>query len=465
MTQTANEPATNVRPTAVAGTFYPAEQAALAKMLEDCINGAEAYALAPKALIVPHAGFVYSGPIAGTAYKAVLERREEIKRVVLLGPPHRMAVRTFAIPSVDAFATPFGPVPLDRPVLDRLALRDDVEVADAPHAEEHSLEVQLPFLKAVLPDFTLVPILVGGAPRPAVEALLADLWGGSETLIVISSDLSHYHDYGRAQQLDGAVGRLIEALKPDEIADEQACGRYPMKGLLGRAAALDLRATTLDIRNSGDTAGANQRDRVVGYGAWAFEYSADAHLAPHDRAQLVDAARRSIGNGIQNGRAAKVRTETFSWPLRALRATFVTLELDDKLRGCIGSILPHQELIGDVVENAYKAAFQDKRFAVLTAAEAERLDISVSILSHPRPIAFRSEVEAVDALRPDIDGVILQARDAGGSERRGLFLPQVWKSVPEPKTFMAHLKAKAGLAPEFWNDSVRLWRYRTETFH
>jgi AmmeMemoRadiSam system protein A len=160
-----------------------------------------------------------------------------------------------------------------------------------------------------------------------------------------------------------------------------------------------------------------------------------------------------------------VNAHTFSRTLQAMRATFVTLTLDGKLRGCIGSVVPHEPLVADVANNAYKAAFQDPRFPKLTQSEVARLDVSVSILSHPRPMQVRSEAEAIDALHPEVDGVILEARDPQGNTRRGLFLPHVWHELPDPRQFMRHLKAKAGLAPDGWPAGARLWRYRTETFH
>jgi len=460
-----NTAANTVRPPAIAGTFYPAEPDALAGFVDKCLAGARDDGLNPKALIAPHAGVIYSGPVAGSAYRAIARRADEITRVVLLGPPHRVAVPKFCVPAATAFRTPLGDIPIDADGIATALTVPGVEQSDAPHAEEHSLEAHLPFLQRVLGDFTLVPVIVGGPSPAEIDALLAALWGGPETLIVVSSDLSHYHAYDEANRLDEGFRRLVETLNLEQIADEQACGRYPVKGLLNRARALDLRVTTLDVRNSGDTAGHDHRDRVVGYGSWAFEYAGAAHLPEADRAKLIDAARRSIANGLRTGRPAKVQHGTFSPPLETFRATFVTLNQDGRLRGCIGSILPHRTLIEDVAVNAHKAAFGDPRFPQLTEAELGSLDLSVSILSHARPIAFGSEAEAVDALRPDIDGVILQADGPDGQSRRGLFLPQVWESVPKSEDFLRHLKAKAGLPQDFWNSTVRLWPYTTETFH
>ncbi|MBT6274230.1 MAG: AmmeMemoRadiSam system protein B [Chromatiales bacterium] len=453
------------RQPAVAGTFYPVDPAALAKMVEECVNSAPAYAVRAKALIAPHAGLVFSGPIAGTAYRTILERRSDITRVVILGPPHRQPVRGFAVPSVSAFATPFGEVTIDRDTCDVLSRMPDVEVDDAPHVQEHCIEVHLPFLQAILGSFSLVPILVGDAAISRIDEVLATVWGGDETLVVISSDLSHFHDYGTAQGLDADVARAIETLKPDDIADEQACGRNAVKGLLARCAALDLRPTTLDVRNSGDTAGEHSRERVVGYGAWSFEYAAQARLPDAYRAQLIKAARQSIQCGIANGQQPEVDLAGFARPLLTQRAAFVTLTLGDTLRGCVGSVQPRTELVTDVVNNAFRAAFEDPRFAPLTTEEAEHLSISISVLSHLRPMTFSSEADAIDALHPDVDGVVMQAVGADGETRAGLFLPSVWAQLPDPRAFMRHLKAKAGLPVDFWSTDVRLWRYGAESFH
>ena len=446
-----------VRPPAVAGIFYPDDPAALTNLIDDCLGAAVDHGPRAKALIAPHAGFVYSGPIAGSAYKAVAERAAGISRVILLGPPHRAPVRQFAIPSVSAFATPLGTVPLD-PAGIAAALRvPGVAIADEPHRQEHSLEVQLPFLQRLLGDFTFVPILVGAASPAATDALLEALWGGAETLVVISSDLSHYHPYEAARRLDRDVSHAVETLVPADINDEQACGRHAMRGLLSRAAALDLRATTLDLRNSGDTAG--PRDSVVGYGAWALEDGATARLSEAERERLLDAARRSIRNGVEHDRPARVKLGTFTPSLEAVRATFVTLEMDGELRGCIGSVAPQRPLIEDVAVNAFKAAFKDPRFARLTAAEAARLAVSISVLSHPRPLPAKNEAEAIAWLEPHVDGVILEAGD-----KRGLFLPQVWSHLGEPAAFLRQLKCKAGLAADAWPADTRLWRFRTESF-
>jgi hypothetical protein len=260
-----------IRPPAVAGMFYTGDARVLsveiAGMLGEARLPGEAPA-APKALIVPHAGHIYSGPIAASAYALLKGVAKTVGRVVMLGPAHRVAVRGLALPTAEAFATPLGVVPLDIEAMRAVQTLPQVTVSAAAHATEHCLEVQLPFLQAVLDDFRLVPFVVGDARADEVAEVIDLLWGGAETLIVISSDLSHYLPYAMARQKDAATTASILHLEQlDEF--EQACGALPINGLIEVARRRGLRPTLLDLRNSGDTAG--DRSRVVGYAAFAFE--------------------------------------------------------------------------------------------------------------------------------------------------------------------------------------------------
>jgi AmmeMemoRadiSam system protein B len=261
--------APSIRPPAVAGMFYPGDaltlRAEVQSMLSLVVPGEPLPP--PKALIVPHAGYIYSGPIAASAYARLIPLAGRIHRLVLLGPTHRIGVRGLALPTCDAFATPLGQVPVDHEAEALLAGLPQVIRHSATHAQEHSLEVQLPFLQEVLGDFSLVPLAVGDASPEEVAQVLETLWGGPETLIVISSDLSHYHSWATARELDGASARSILSLSL--LRDhEQACGATPVNGLLLAARHHGLVPRMLDLRNSGDTAG--DRHRVVGYGAFAF---------------------------------------------------------------------------------------------------------------------------------------------------------------------------------------------------
>ena len=260
-----------VRQPAVAGAFYPGEPAILGRVVQEMLR-AEASRIGvaervPKAIVVPHAGYIYSGAIAARAYARLVAGRSSIRRVVLLGPVHRVPVRGLALPGADFFATPLGKIEVDREAVATLRALPQVVVSPAAHAQEHSLEVQLPFLQAVLDDFTLVPLAVGDATSFEVAQVLEVLWGGAETLIVISSDLSHFLPYRAAQETDRATMQNIKDLK-DGITHEQACGGTPVNGLMLAARRHHLQPQLLGLCNSGDTAG--DKARVVGYAAIAF---------------------------------------------------------------------------------------------------------------------------------------------------------------------------------------------------
>lgn len=262
---------TSVRDPAVAGLFYPDDPEALEgqirRLMADAVTTRESYGF-PKALVAPHAGFPYSGPVAATAYAALGAGAERIRRVILMGPSHRVPFRGIATTAATAYRTPLGLVPVDRAACALIGGLPGVVELDQAHRPEHSLEVHLPFLQVLLHDFELVPLVVGDADPDTVAAVLDRLWGGEETLILISSDLSHYHDYATAQMLDAETCDAIERGEETVLGPYRACGHQPLAGLLRVARSRGLRPVTLDLRNSGDTAG--PRSEVVGYGAWAF---------------------------------------------------------------------------------------------------------------------------------------------------------------------------------------------------
>lgn len=442
----------SLRPAAVAGMFYPAAPRELAGEVDDLLGhsaGADFAPGFPKALIVPHAGYVYSGGIAAEAYDRLRPARGIVRRVVLLGPCHRVPVRGLALPGAAAFDTPLGRVPVDRGATEALAGLPQVVVSDAVHAEEHALEVQLPFLQRVLGEFSLVPLAVGSATASEVAAVIEKLWGGEETLIVISSDLSHYHPYDEACAIDRATARAI--LEFDAGIDhEQACGATPVAGLLLAARRRGLNIELLDLRNSGDTAGG--RGRVVGYGAFALWEGAPRFTAEHGRV-LLGIARNSIEAAL--GLSAARRPPDESW-LKLQRASFVTLTQDGRLRGCIGSLEAQRPLGEDVSRNARAAALSDPRFAPLAREELAATRIEVSLLSTPRPLEFADHAELIARLQPGEDGLILECGAA-----RATFLPQVWEGLPDPERFIAELKRKAGLVdPGLSTAKCRIQRYR-----
>jgi AmmeMemoRadiSam system protein B len=266
MTEATRDQKKTIRPAAVAGSFYPLNPCTLSEAVEEFLESPQAaHDLVPKALIAPHAGYPFSGPIAGSAFGSV---NSVTQKVVLIGPAHRAQFTGMALAEASVFDTPLGPVPVHLETIEQLATLPFVSFLSAAHAQEHSLEVELPFLQRILGEFSIIPVLVGTASDDDVAALLDLVWGGPETIIVVSSDLSHYNDYATAQAIDRRTAEVIAELQPNQIGPDQACGHAAIRGLLEVARGRKLRTRCLDLRNSGDTAGS--RNRVVGYGAFVF---------------------------------------------------------------------------------------------------------------------------------------------------------------------------------------------------
>jgi AmmeMemoRadiSam system protein B/AmmeMemoRadiSam system protein A len=458
---------THHRPPAVAGSFYPGDAQSLRRAVAAHLATVPPPAKAarpPKLLVLPHAGYAYSGDVAALGYAELAPWRGTIRRVVLMGPVHRVPVRGLAVPGVEAFETPLGEIVLDREALAAVADLRQVVQADRPHAMEHSLEVHLPFLQTVLGEgWRLAPLAVGEATPGEVAQVLARLWGGDETLVVISSDLSHYLPYDAAQQRDGATVQRILQFATDLEGDE-ACGAAPLNGALQVAREKGLRPRLLGVRNSGDAkAGVAGRDRVVGYGAVAFDLpEAPAHEPTHEDdalgGALVTLARHAIAEtlGVPPPASSLPELPALAQP----GATFVTLhDHHGELRGCVGRLEATRPLRDDVRANALAAAFHDSRFAPLQANEWPGLQVEVSLLDAPEPIDVHSEAEALAALKPGEDGVIVEWHG-----QRATFLPQVWEQLPDARSFMAALKRKAGLSADFWAPDVKLSRYRVRKF-
>lgn len=476
---------TVVRPPAVAGIFYPRDGAGLSRtvgqLLQDGLKarqndyeapaGSKALpAPAPKALIAPHAGYVFSGAPAARAYAELAPIRDTIKRVVLLGPAHRVAVEGLATTNADSWQTPLGPVRIDRAGIEAVSHLPQMRTDDKAHAQEHCLEVHLPFLQRILTDFSIVPFVVGDASREEVAEVLEILWGGPETFILISSDLSHYHPYDEAVRLDSDTAQAIEALDEERINRDQACGRIPIAGLLSIARRHDLRVERLALCNSGDTSG--DKSRVVGYGAWAFrpggaaDSTSDADRVDHiegndDQAvldrhgkELLQLMAQAIRYGFNSATPPNVAVGSFAEDLQQDRATFVTLERHGKLRGCIGSITATRPLVLDLVENAFRAAFRDPRFPKLSPNEVADLTLSLSVLTPMSQMRFEDEADLLAQLRPGEDGLMIQ-----DGECRSVFLPQVWEQLPDRHDFLARLKVKAGMTSTHWSSGFRAWRF------
>jgi AmmeMemoRadiSam system protein B/AmmeMemoRadiSam system protein A len=451
-----------VRAPAVAGTFYPENTRELASTVDSMLPDSQA--AAPKVIIAPHAGYIYSGAIAGHAYSGLKNAATPITRVILLGPSHRVGFKGIAATSSTAYSTPLGKIPVDSAAVQLALQQNGTGFLDEAHTNEHSLEVHLPFLQRVLDTFSLVPLVVGDATTDEVAGVLKVLWGGPETLIVISSDLSHYHPYSEAQQIDAKTSKKILALEP-ELVGEEACGCRPLNGLLQVLRDKKLTVEEIDVRNSGDTAG--DRDRVVGYGAYVVVDSTNSptiNISENQiplawRQRLIQVAREAVLCPLSTRQKYQLEPGHYPPAFKVNRASFVTLKLRDQLRGCIGSLVAHQPLVVDVANNAQSAAFKDPRFSPVTLDEYQNIDFHISVLSIPEKLKLSNRKDLIATIRPGVDGLILEENG-----KKATYLPSVWEQLPTAELFVSELRRKAGLPAEGWNASTLVHRYTTEEF-
>ncbi len=469
--------AAKVRKAVVAGQFYPSDRAQLTQMIESLTRQAQQTQIDTprqgvlKALILPHAGYVYSGLTAAHASHVLSEN--QFNKVVLLGPDHRVGFPNGAITDAEAYETPLGRIKLHEDAA-KLLQTDLFQTVPASDRSEHSLEVVLPFLQYYLKEFELVPIVLGrGDVKGMATAINARL--DLKTLLVVSSDLSHFLSYDLAVAYDKETLKMITSLKPDPLLqrDNAACGVVPIAVLLHLANQYGWRPQLLHYSNSGDTAGDHKR--VVGYAAIAFYggspvNATDAkknneNLTFHDDQgqALVKLARHTIAARL--GKKAPLPesavTALEAKELKSRRGTFVTLTINGQLRGCIGSLNAVESVAEGVKRNAVNAAFGDPRFNKLQPAELEKTDIEVSILTEPQPLAYKDGADLIAKLRPDIDGLIIRKGSASAT-----FLPQVWEQLPDTKAFLSHLCRKAGLAANAWEDGqLEVLTYQVQYFH
>jgi MEMO1 family protein len=448
------------RPPVWAGKFYPAEKETLAGTIEQLTRQAQAgHPRLPahkclKALILPHAGYAYSGAVAAYAWHVLHGARFE--KVVLMGPDHRVGFRDAAVSDADAWTTPLGRIPLHPD--GRKLCRESREFRPIPASDagEHSLEVVLPFLQTYLTEFQLVPVVLGPCDHRRTARAIDSLLDAA-TLLVVSTDLSHYLPYAQAVSRDKATIAAILALDQDAIlaADNSACGRYPVAVLLDLARRHRWQPVLLRYANSGDATG--DRRQVVGYAAIAFygeqpmssSSASQLTLSEKQGRALVALARHTLIQHFKRPVApdheAQVQAAIADPALQAPCGTFVTLKIGGRLRGCIGSLVGRQPLVEGVRANALNAAFHDPRFRPLTAKELERVSIEVSVLTAPQPLDYTDAEDLASRLRPHVDGVTIRKGFASAT-----FLPQVWEQLPQVEAFLFHLCEKAGLPGDSW---------------
>jgi AmmeMemoRadiSam system protein B/AmmeMemoRadiSam system protein A len=468
--------AATIRHPVWAGRFYEADPAELKKVIDQLTQKAQESRIEIpadkrlRALVMPHAGYVYSGWTA--AHASLVLSRKQFSKVLLLGPNHRIAgLSRAAVSSATAFETPLGKVNLHPDAAKLLQQPDLFQPLPPARDQEHSLEVVLPFLQRKLGDFELVPVVVGQTDVSRLSRALNACIDG-DTLLVVSSDLSHFLPYPEAVVRDRSTIDEILSLKPDQLirSDNRACGAMPLLILIDIARRHHWQPVLLHYSNSGDTAG--DRSRVVGYAAIAFfgdpnmknsKTSCKLFDEAHGR-MLVEVARRTISEKL-GVKAADFASDASALSLKddcfkLHCGTFVTLKIGKELRGCIGNLSASESVLEGVRRNAINAAFHDPRFSALTKDELDRVAIEVSVLTEPFPLAYRDGQELIRKLRVNVDGVIIRKGYASAT-----FLPQVWEQLPEPADFLSYLCRKAGLSSDAWQSSkLEVLTYQVQYF-
>ncbi len=468
-------PAETVRKSVWAGLFYEADPSALAQDIAQRISKANKTRIQiPKnqrlrAVVLPHAGYIYSGWTA--AHVARVLRAGLFSKVILLGPDHRIGFHNAAICDATAYETPLGKINLHQDSA-KLRLQPDLfQSLPVSQDKEHSLEVILPFLQHTLDYFQLVPVMVGQGDALALSNAL-DAIIDKDTLLVVSSDLSHFLPYDEAVVRDRQTIDEILNLKPDRLikTDNRACGKMPLLILTELARRHHWQSLLLHYSNSGDTAG--DRSRVVGYAAMAFfedlatenKTNIGASFSETQGQVLIKLARKTLLDKL-GGQSSGPAYEDLLPALKDDRfkvhcGTFVTLKLNGQLRGCIGNLTPTETVVQGVKRNAINAAFHDPRFPPLSKDELGRTEIEVSILTQPQPLVFRDGKDLIKKLRVHVDGVIIRKGYASAT-----FLPQVWEQLTRPEDFLAHLCMKAGLPSDAWeNSELEVLTYQVQYF-
>lgn len=454
-----------VRKTAVAGLFYPADTYQLDKDLDGYLEhvGSEK-GTQPQIIIVPHAGYQFSAGVAAAAYKRLQPYNNKIKNVFLLGPSHYSYVKGVAIPQTKIFNTPLGNVKVNESIIAELSNNKLFVFDENAHKKEHSIEVQIPFLQKVLKNFAIIPLAYGDASPQEIAEVIAPYIARSDSLLVVSADLSHYLNYDDAKKEDEKTAEKIQNAIP--LDSHNSCGATGINTAMILAKKQGLIPNLLDLANSGDTG--TDKTSVVGYGAWSFEKQEESltgidlekrnlqNFAKHNKTELLDIVEKSLKEAVlYNKHYEHPRTDTNN-VLFNKGASFVTLKLNGKLRGCIGSLTPERAIAIDLAENAHSAAMHDTRFKPLSKDELQKIDFSISLLTDFEKIEYTSYDDLLDKIKPGEDGILIN-----DGERKGIFLPSVWDLIPNKDDFITQLKIKAGLSPSYWSDEMKIFKFKT----
>lgn len=456
---------------AVAGLFYSASPKELEKNVDEFLKAGyfnNNQDRLPKMIIVPHAGYIYSAGTAGKAYALLQGENSTIKNIILLGPSHYYGGQDAYLSDVDYFKTPLGNVSVNKKIVRQLAADNkSFKINNQAHAQEHSLEVQLPFIQKVLPKAQIIPIIYGNIEPQKIVQGIEKYLKRQDTILVVSADLSHYHQYAEAQQIDVQTAEKIEAKQA--LENHESCGAIGINSALILAKQNEYRPQILELINSGDVSGNKQK--VVGYGAWGFYPDGEAEkqlskleqdvmnlqeFSKQYKKNLIQIVHTSLRKAVEDHKKHSPSRQSYPEDVFDRGASFITLYKNGELRGCIGSILPTISIAQDIADNTYAAALEDKRFSPVRIEELSEITYTISLLSGFEEIRYHDEKDLLQKIIENIDGIVI--RDGN---RQGVFLPSVWEQLPDKEEFFKHLKIKAGMNPNYWNNRIKVYRFRT----
>lgn len=436
---------------AQAGVFYPKSKDEINDLFRYFGDRNDAN-YASRMIIVPHAGYIYSGE---TAFKAYTYLDKSVKNVFIFAPAHYEKLYGCCVCDYDDFETPLGKIGVNSELSKEFAEFCDCSVNDYAFEKEHSIEVHLPFIKYFLPDARIIPVLYGCENFKNLTESIKKFFNNKENAFVISSDLSHFYPEKEAVKIDSYSAQMIERNDVRDFEIEQACGAVGICGAVNFAKEKNFNFIRTGLTNS--AAVTQDSSRVVGYGSWfLYEGSKNEYLKEYYSELMIKIAKESIQSGLQLG---CVRSEVPK-VLEQTGACFVTLKLNGELRGCIGSVMAHRPLVTDLYKNAHFAAFSDSRFEPLTLEEFKNLKISISLLSKPKRVDFTSQEDLLNKITPYKDGVVI--RDG---LYESVFLPVVWEILPDKKEFLSELKEKAGMPENYDTDTMEAFTFQTVEIH
>ncbi len=440
-----------IRKPVFAGTWYPSEETELNALIEEYLNNSEQLEINGKikAIIVPHAGYVYSGQIAATAFKQL---KENYKNVFLIGPSHRYPLEGISISNFKYYSTPLGKIKVSKKAREMLNEKEISNIEKA-HEQEHSLEIELPFLQKSLKDFEIIPILVGKTDIDKFAEILKKYYS-KDDLILVSVDLSHYHEYLEAIQIDSNSLNKILTLNEQEILYSKIDAPWAVSSILKIAKENSWKPYLISYANSGDITG--EKESVVGYSSIIFV----EEFSEEEKEFLLNLAEKSAEKYLKKGEKIEISLKKVPENLRKERGCFVTFKKDGKLRGCIGHIFARKPLYECVIENSINAAVNDIRFNPISYEELKESSLEISVLSSLELLEYENSEELLNKLKAFEHGVVLKRGNF-----QSTYLPVVWKQIPDKVLFLNNLCLKAGIEKECWKDSkTEIYVYTAENF-